>query len=142
MMRSLPPLLASLAVLSLLSSGCAAPGGRTEHHAAEGAIGPYSGAVSAGGFVFVSGKIGERGAGFRREAETAIERVREELARLGLDLSHVVEARVYLTDMERYAELNEIYARLFPAPYPARACVAVAALPAGAQVEVQVVARR
>ena len=53
----------------------------------------------------------------------------------------VVEARIYLVDMERYGEFNEIYSRRLTAPYPARACVAVAALPRGAQVEIQMVAR-
>ena len=130
----------SLLLLVVLLSACA--GSRTEHKVAEGALGPYSGAVVAGDLVFVSGKIGERGGTFAHEAETAIGRVSEELAGLGLDLGDVVEARVFLTDMDRYSEFNEIYGRLFPAPYPARACVAVAALPGEARVEVQVVARR
>jgi len=136
MSRSLAPLVSVVVLLS----ACAGP--RTEHRVAEGALGPYSGAVVTGDLVFVSGKIGERGGTFEHEAETAIGRVSEELAGLGLDLGDVVEARVYLTDMGRYAEFNEIYGRLFPAPYPARACVAVAALPGEARVEVQVVARR
>lgn len=129
----------SALLLTVLVS-CVGSRGAVEHLDAEGALGPYSGAVVAGDLVFVSGKIGDRGGTFEREAETAIEAASAELARLGLDLSDVVESRVYLTDIERYAEFNEIYARMFPAPYPARACVAVAALPGGARVEVQVVA--
>jgi 2-iminobutanoate/2-iminopropanoate deaminase len=129
-----------LLALPLLSLGCRAPA--TEHRVAPGALGPYSGAVVAGDLVFVSGQIGERGGTFEHEAETAVEAVRAELAPLGLDLADVVESRVFLTDIERYADFNAVYARLFPAPYPARACVAVAALPAGARVEVQCVARR
>ena len=103
---------------------------------------PFSGAVLSGAHVFVSGKIGERGGSFAREVETAIDAVEKELAGAGLDLSDVVTATVYLTDMGRYGELNEIYARRFPAPYPARACVAVRELPVGAQVEIQVIAAR
>lgn len=136
-------LLSALLLTGLSLSGlvsCVGGRGGVEHLDAEGALGPYSGAVVAGDLVFVSGKIGERGGSFEREAETAIAAASAELARLGLDLSDVVESRVYLTDIDRYAEFNEIYARLFPAPYPARACVAVAALPGGARVEVQVVA--
>lgn len=124
----------------LLGAACTSSG--TSHRDAEGALGPYSGAVVSGDFAFVSGKIGERGGTFEREVETAIDAVERELAGVGLDLGDVVEARVFLVDMERYADFNAIYARRFPTPYPARACVAVAALPGKAQVEVQVVARR
>lgn len=131
----------SALLLLLLAGACVGPRDATAHRVAEGALGPYSGAVTSGGFAFVSGKIGERGGTFEREAETAILAVQEELRGLALDLGDVVESRVFLTDMNDYAAFNAIYARLFPAPYPARACVAVAALPAGARVEVQVVAR-
>ena len=136
----LPRTFAAVSLCLPLIAACR--GGATEHRVAEGALGPYSGAVIAGDLVFVSGKIGERGGSFEHEAETAIEAVRAELAGLGLDLGDVVESRVFLTDMERYADFNAVYGRLFPSPYPARACVAVAALPAGARVEVQCVARR
>lgn len=135
-MRPSPPF-SRLLILCLLSA-CAG----TQHRTDEGALGPYSASVAAGGFVFVSGKIGERGGTFEHEVETAIDSVEAELDDNGLGLGDVVEARVFLTDIERYAEFNAIYARRFPAPYPARACVAVAALPGGARVEVQVVARR
>ena len=112
------------------------------HHADATALGPYSAAVEAGSIVFVSGKLGRRGEGFDVEAHTAIDAVELELRRLGLSLRDVVTATVYLTDMDRYAEFNAIYSARFPQPYPARVCVAVAALPAGAQVELQVVACR
>ncbi|MFT4537911.1 MAG: 2-iminobutanoate/2-iminopropanoate deaminase [Planctomycetota bacterium] len=110
------------------------------HFEAVGAIGPYSGSVALNGICFAAGKIGVRGEGFEREVETAIDAVEAELARSGMDLSDVISATVYLTDMQRYAEFNEIYARRLPAPYPARTCVAVRELPAGAAVEIQVVA--
>lgn len=121
----------------ILLASCAA----TRHHAAEGALGPYSGSVQAGGFVFCSGKIGERGGSFARECETALDAVAAELARSGLDLSHAVNVTVYLTDMALYPELNTLYGRRFPAPYPARTTVGVAGLPGGARLEIHVVAR-
>ena len=133
-----------LGVLAILLASChAAPNGALLHHRAENALGPYSAAVEAGSLVFVSGKIGEQVDAFAREAETAMEAVGAELARRNLSFSDVVAATVYLTDMKRYAEFNEIYARYFTKPfYPARACVAVAALPRAARVEVQVTAYR
>ena len=124
--------------------GCASDpsaGTDTRHLLAEGALGPYSGSVQSGGFCFASGKIGERGGTFEREVNTCIDAVVAELARSGLDLSDVVESTVYLTDIGRYDELNRIYAERFPSPYPARACVQVAALPGRARVEIKVTAR-
>ena len=138
--HSIGPRALLVLALALAASCKASP---VEHAVAEGALGPYSGAVRADQLVFLAGKIGsERDADFEREAETAIDALAEELQGLELDLSNVVSCTVYLTDMELYEALNEVYARRFPAPYPARACVAVAALPAGARVEIQAVARR
>lgn len=123
--------------------GCAGPRYQpTRHLEAEGAFGPYSAAVVAGDLAFIAGKIGQGGDTFAHEVETSIDAVEKELARLALDLSDVVSATVYLTDMEHYGALNEIYAKRFPAPYPARACIAVKSLPKGARVEIQVVARQ
>ena len=117
-------------------------GGALEHLPAQGAMGPYSAAVSSGEHVFLSGKIGERGGSFEREVETAIEALEAELQRLGLGLADVVAVTVYLTDMSTYAELNAVYARRFPQPWPARATVAVSGLPGGARVELSATARR
>jgi len=111
-----------------------------EHKADEDALGPYSGSVSAGGFVFCSGKIGTRGRSFELEFETALDAVETELQKSGLDLGDVVNVTVYLTDMERFEELNRIYARRFPEPYPACTTVGVARLPGGARVEIHAIA--
>ncbi|MFN0244884.1 MAG: RidA family protein [Planctomycetota bacterium] len=124
---------------AVLVCGCA--GSRARHLPAHGALGPYSAAVVAGEHMFVSGKIGKTGGDFVTEAESALEAVAADLAREGLTLADVVSATVYLTDMQRYAEFNQVYARKVPPPYPARTCIAVVALPAGARVEVQVIAR-
>lgn len=106
------------------------------------ALGPYSAAVLAGDYVFLSGKIGERGGAFALEAQTALDAVERDLRRSGLTMSDIVSVQVFVTDMAWYAEFNEIYAERVPAPYPARAVVEVSALPGGARVEIMVTAMR
>ncbi|MHC4134967.1 MAG: Rid family hydrolase [Planctomycetota bacterium] len=125
----------------LILAACATSQPPPRHHADKGALGPYSGSVTAGGFVFCSGKIGTQGRSFELEFETALDALQAELERSGLDLGDVVNVTVYLTDMERYRELNRIYARRFPEPYPARTTVAVASLPGGARVEIHAIAK-
>lgn len=129
----------AIALLLVLAS-CNAT--RPQHLAAENALGPYSASVETRGLVFVSGKGGKSGGAFADEAEAAVRAVEKELARTKLTLADVVSVNVFLTDMGQYAEFNTVYARLFPKPYPARACVAVSALPAGLRVEIQAVAAR
>ncbi|MEK6543094.1 MAG: RidA family protein [Elusimicrobiota bacterium] len=111
------------------------------------AIGPYSQAVSAGGFVFLSGQVpvdpltGNLVEGaVAVQAARVFENLKAVLASGGLDFSHVVKTTVYLCDMSDFAEVNEVYARYFNEPYPARATVAVAALPRGARIEVDAIA--
>jgi len=133
--------LGALLVLVGLTAGCAADH-RTEHLSDPGVLGPYSAVVLDGDHVFLSGKIGPRGGTYETEVEGAIEAVADNLARVGLGLADVLSVTVFLTDMADYPRFNEIYARRFPTPYPARSCVAVAALPGGARVELVVIARR
>lgn len=130
--------IASLFLCAL--AACAAE--RTRHLPAQGALGPYSAAVISGDFCFVSGKVGAVRDDFDKEANSAIDAVAAELAREHLDLGDVVSCTVYLTDMTLYPALNTIYSKRFPEPYPARACVAVTALPGNAHVEIQAIARR
>lgn len=137
--RMLAPVLGALAGLGALGA-CAAPG--PDHLAAENALGPYSAAVSHGDLVFLSGKIGKTGKSFGEDVSAAIDAVEKELARLKLGLGDVVSVNVFVTDMSAYADLNEVYAKRFPQPYPARTTVAVTALPGGARVEIQVVAHK
>lgn len=113
-----------------------------DHQPAEGALGPYSGAVITGDFIFASGKIGQRDGDFDSEVRTALDAVENELKRAGATMRDLVSVTVYLTDMQNYARFNEIYASRVPAPHPARAVVAVAALPGNARVEIQAIARR
>ena len=138
----IPTRTASTALLATLLAAACASGRGVRHLPAQGALGPYSASVEAHGLLFVSGKIGARGGAFAAEADSAIDAVEAELARAGLALRDVVSATVYLTDIALYAELNQAWQRRFAEPFPARACVAVAALPGGARVEVAVVAAR
>lgn len=131
----------ALLLTGLLALACAGPT-TVEHRNAPGALGPYSGSVSAQGLVFASGKIGERGGSFAHEAETALQAMVRELARAGCGPEDLVSVTVYLTDMDLYDAFNEVYAATLPSPWPARVCVAVAALPGGARVEVAGVAAR
>jgi 2-iminobutanoate/2-iminopropanoate deaminase len=115
--------------------------------AAPAAIGPYSQAVRAGGFVFVSGQIplnpatGEMVAGgAAAQAERALRSLQAVLEAAGSGLERVVKTTIFLTDLADFAAVNAVYARFFPAEPPARATVQVAALPRGAAVEIEAVA--
>jgi 2-iminobutanoate/2-iminopropanoate deaminase len=111
-------------------------------------VGPYSQAIVAGGFVFASGQVPIDPASGKLvpgEIETQTERVLENLARVleaaGSSLDHVVRASVYLVDLAVFPRMNAVYARYFGAdPKPARTTVQVAALPLGAQVEIDAIA--
>jgi 2-iminobutanoate/2-iminopropanoate deaminase len=111
------------------------------------AIGPYAQAVRAGQWLFLSGQIGldphsgELVAG-GVEAETAqvLANLRAVLAAGGLRVADVVRTTIYLVDLGDFARVNEIYGRVFSAPFPARATVGVAALPRGARIEIDAIA--
>lgn len=117
--------------------------------AAPRALGPYSQAVEAGGFVFCSGQVALDpatgklvGGGIASEAARVLDNLSAVLAAAGLELADVVKTTVYLVDLGEFAAMNEVYARYFAVPYPARATVQVAALPAGARVEIEAIAAR
>jgi 2-iminobutanoate/2-iminopropanoate deaminase len=117
--------------------------------AAPKAIGPYSQAVRCGGWVFVSGQIpldpatGELvGGGFAQQVTRVLDNIDAVLRAAGCERGSVVKTTAYLTDLARFGEFNEIYAAFFGQHRPARAVVGVAALPRGAQVEVEAVAVR
>jgi 2-iminobutanoate/2-iminopropanoate deaminase len=112
-------------------------------------VGPYAQAVLAGDFVFVAGQIGLDpatgrivGGGTREELVRVLENLAAVLRAAGHTLDDVVKTTVYLVDLTEMGLVNEVYARYFPAPHPARATVQVAALPAGARVEIEAVALR
>jgi 2-iminobutanoate/2-iminopropanoate deaminase len=111
------------------------------------AIGPYSQAISMNGFVFTAGQValdpgtGELVAGGIAEQTTrALENLRAILTAAGTGLAQVVKTTVFLVDMADFTAMNEVYGRVFGTHRPARSTVAVAALPRGARVEIEVIA--
>ncbi len=114
---------------------------------APSAIGPYSQAIEANGLLFCSGQIAidpATGAlaegGVEAQAEQCCKNVAALLEARGLATDAVVKTTVFITNMADFGKVNEIYAKYFTAPYPARSCVGVASLPKGALVEVEVIA--
>lgn len=114
---------------------------------APAAIGPYSQAVRAGDFIFVSGQIPldpANGTIVAGDAAAQTRRVMENLQAVlhaaGCSFAQVARATVYLTNLEDFSRVNEVYGSYFPADPPARATVQVAALPRGASVEIDVIA--
>ena len=112
------------------------------------AIGPYSQGINTGSFVFLSGQIplvGDTGKFvdgiIGEQTEQVIANIKALLATQGLDLSDVVKATVFLADMGEFAAMNEVYAKHFTAPHPARSTVQVARLPRDARVEIEVIAQ-
>ena len=112
-------------------------------------VGPYAQAVLAGELVFLAGQIGIDPAtgrlvegGTREQLVRVLDNLSAVLGATGHGLEDVVKTTVYLVDLGEMALVNEVYARYFPAPHPARATVQVVALPAGARVEVEAVAVR
>ena len=111
-------------------------------------VGPYSQAVVAGGFVFASGQIpldpatGKLVSGeIEAQTERVLDNLRAVLEAAGSSLDRVVRSSVYLVDLAVFPRMNAVYARYFASdPKPARSTVQVAALPLGAQVEIDVVA--
>jgi 2-iminobutanoate/2-iminopropanoate deaminase len=113
---------------------------------APAAVGPYSQAVSTGKLLFLSGQIALNPASGKIEAQTVSEQAEQAcrnigavLAAAGADFSAVVKTTCFLTDMAAFAEFNAVYAKYFTGK-PARSCVAVTALPAGALCEIEAVA--
>lgn len=115
--------------------------------AAPGAIGPYSQAVKAGGFVFCSGQIpidAETGefvsGGVAEQTEQVLKNLTEVLKAAGSSLENVVKTSVFLADMSDFAAMNEVYGRYFDSNKPARATVQAAGLPRDARVEIDCIA--
>jgi 2-iminobutanoate/2-iminopropanoate deaminase len=112
-------------------------------------IGPYSAAIESGELVFVSGQIpldplaGKLVAGdIAAQTRQALENVKAILAAAGLTFAHVVKTTIFLTSMQDFAAVNDVYKSYMAEPYPARSTIAVAALPMGARVEIEMIAAR
>lgn len=123
------------------------PGEAVATDKAPGAIGPYSQAVKLGTLVFTAGQIpldpatGQLIEGdIQAQTERVMENVKAVLEASGSSIGQVVKTTCFLTDLANFAAFNEVYARYMGSNRPARSTVQVAALPAGAQVEVEVIA--
>jgi 2-iminobutanoate/2-iminopropanoate deaminase len=115
--------------------------------AAPSAIGPYSQAIKAGDFLFVSGQIAlDPGTGtlidggIQDQTHRVLQNVGAILTAAGTSFDQVVKTTVYLVDMSEFAAMNEVYGTYFPAPAPARATIQAARLPRDVRVEIDVVA--
>ncbi|WP_339226427.1 RidA family protein [Oceanobacillus sp. FSL K6-2867] len=113
---------------------------------APAAIGPYSQAIQAGDFVYVSGQIpidpksGEIVDGIASQTKQVLENLKAILTEAESDFSQVVKFTIYLASMDHFAEVNEIYGSFLTEPYPARATVEVSRLPKDVLVEMDVIA--
>jgi 2-iminobutanoate/2-iminopropanoate deaminase len=111
------------------------------------AIGPYSQAIIANGFVYTAGQVGadsKTGAlvegGIAEQTEQVLKNLAIVLKAAGSSLDDAVKTTVFLADMNDFAKMNEVYARHFKTPFPARSTVQVARLPRDARIEIEVVA--
>jgi len=110
-------------------------------------IGPYSQAVLANGFLYVSGQIPINPAtgeltmdSIKSETEQVMRNLNAVLLEAGFEFSHVLKSTIFLSDMSLFAEVNEVYGSYFESDFPARETVAVKGLPKGVNVEISVIA--
>lgn len=112
---------------------------------APAAIGPYSQAIKVGEFLFTSGQIpinpatGEIPVGVEAQAEQALTNVKNLIEASGASIENTVKTTVFIKDMNDFAKINEIYAKYFTSPFPARSCVEVARLPKDVLLEVETI---
>lgn len=112
---------------------------------APAAIGPYSQAIISGGLLYCSGQIPVEPAtgiipdGVRAQAEQAFNNLKNLIAAAGTSIDNTIKTTVFVKDMNDFAVINEIYAKYFTAPFPARSCVEVARLPKDVLLEVEAI---
>jgi 2-iminobutanoate/2-iminopropanoate deaminase len=111
-------------------------------------VGPYSQGVIADGWIWTSGQVAldpasaaMTGADAPEQADRALRNIEAILRAAGSSLEQVVRVTVYLTNMDDFAGVNKVYARYFPADFPARSCVEVSRLPLEALVEIDALAK-
>lgn len=112
-------------------------------------VGSYSQAIEYGGFWFISGQLpmdplnGDIvGGGIEKQTKQALINIELILKSGGYSLSNIIKTTIFLTDLQYFSKVNEIYASYFPdEPYPARSCIEVSNLPKGAMIEIEVIAR-
>ncbi len=132
----------------LLLAACSPRHGVSSEQAPK-AIGPYSQAVDCGDAIYLSGQIPIDPAtnqmiegDIKAQTERVILNLQAVLKSAGLTLDDVVKTTVYMTDLKEFPQMNEVYGRYFAKNAPARATVQVAALPKGARIEIEAIARR
>jgi 2-iminobutanoate/2-iminopropanoate deaminase len=110
-------------------------------------IGPYSQAVIAGNFVFVSGQIAMNPStgelvldDIKTETKQVMENIKAILTEAGVDFTDIIKTSIFLKDMQNFAQVNEVYGTYFAGEYPARETVQVAGLPKNVNVEITVTA--
>ncbi len=110
-------------------------------------IGPYNQAIKSGNFLFVSGQVALKpgtndlaNADIIEETHQVLQNVKAILAEAGMDFSNIVKTTIFLSDIELFSRVNEIYAKYFDGFFPARETVAVKGLPKNANVEISVIA--
>lgn len=110
-------------------------------------IGPYSQAIKAGNFLFVSGQVALKpgtndlaNADIIEETHQVLQNLKSILAEAGMDFKNIVKTTIFLSDMNLFGQVNEIYAKYFEGDFPARETVAVRGLPKNANVEISVIA--
>ena len=110
------------------------------------AVGPYSQAIEANGTLYVSGQLpvnptdGSVPESIEAQTEQSLKNIGAILTEAGYTYKDVVKSTVLLTDMNDFAEMNEVYAQFFEAPFPARSAVAVKTLPKNARIEIECIA--
>lgn len=111
--------------------------------------GPYSHAIDAGEYVFFSGQTAENSLTLKKKELNIKEQAKEcfknldrVLKKSGLSEKNIIKVNIYLTSMKYFEDVNEVYKTKFTEPYPARTCVAVLELPLGADIEIEVVAKK
>ncbi len=112
-------------------------------------IGPYNQAVKAGNFLFVSGQIALHPEtnqlvmqDINAETHQVMQNLKHILSATQMDFSHVVKATIFITDMNNFSQINEVYGKYFSGDFPARETVQVSALPKGVNVEISVIAAK
>lgn len=114
---------------------------------APAALGPYSQAIKHGNTLYISGQVGIdptvgklNNTSLETETHQVMKNIGAVLQNVGVGYDRIIKCSIFLLDMGRFAEVNAIYGSYFKAPFPARETVQVSALPAGAQVEISVIA--
>ncbi len=113
---------------------------------APAAIGPYSQGIVNGDIVFVSGQIpvdpqtGNIAETIEEQTAQSLSNIANILAENGMTMANVIKTSVFLSDLNDFAKMNEVYASRFQEPFPARSCVQVAAIPKGCRVEIECIA--